>query len=148
MQDSNRRPMWRAAAKGSGGTLAGAAWLAEVSVKPLCARELPGVQVGRTTSELRSVRSSEGPAGCSLRSGRARPRSASQSGQWAGIAGTAAAGCAALHQGVEARADESAEEQEELSDVESDGAPDQFCRLELMQQGGQGVRLEPLLGAI
>src|SRR6266481_3215391 len=104
----------------------------------MCARELPGLRVRRATSELRSVRPAEGATGCGLRSGRTSARSASQSGQWARLAGTAAAGCAALHQSVEARAGESAEEQEELSGVESDGAVDQFCRLGIDAAGGTG----------
>src|SRR5438128_9360423 len=73
------------AAKRSGGTLAGAAWFAELSAQPLCARELPGLQVRRTASELCSVRPTEGAAGCGLRSGRTCARSASWSGQWAAL---------------------------------------------------------------
>src|SRR6266567_2877412 len=125
-------------AKGSGGTLAGGSWLIELSSQPVCSRELPGLQVRRATSGLRSVRPSEGTASCGLRSGRAGARNASRSGQWARLAGTAAASCAALHQGVEARAGENAEEQEELSGVESDGATDQFCRLGIDAAGGTG----------
>src|SRR5947209_2835835 len=100
------------AAKRSGGTLAGAAWFAELSAQPLCARELPGLQVRRTASELCSVRPTEGAAGCGLRSGRTCARSASRSGQWERLAGTAAAVCAALDRVVAARAGESAEELE------------------------------------
>src|SRR4029453_16499010 len=125
-------------AKGSGGTLAGGSWLIELSSQPVCSRELPGLQVRRATSGLRAVRPSEGTASCGLRSGRAGARNASRSGQWARLAGTAAASCAALHQGVEARAGENAEEQEELSGVESDGATDQFCRLGIDAAGGTG----------
>jgi hypothetical protein len=40
--------------------------------------------------------------------------------------------------GIEARAGESAEEQEELSGVESDGATNQFCRLGVDAAGGAG----------
>src|SRR6266851_4829487 len=118
--------------------MAGAAWFFELSSQPLCSRELPGLQVWRTTSELRSVRPAEGAACCGLRSGGPRARGASRSGQRACLAGTAAAGCAALHQGVEARAGESAEEQEELSGVKSDGATNQFCRLGVDAAGGAG----------
>src|SRR4249920_2857136 len=88
--------------------------LAQPATQSLCAQELPGLFVWRTASELRSVQSAERTPFCGLRSGGACSRAASLCGQWARPARAAAGSRSALRQGIEARAGEHIEEQEEL----------------------------------
>src|ERR1700694_4198878 len=108
--------------------LAGHSGLAQPATQSLCTRELPGLFVRRTASELCFVRSAEGTPLRGLRSGRACSRAASLCGQWAGAARAAAGSRSALCRGIEARACDRIEEQEELRRVESDSATDQLCR--------------------
>src|ERR1700732_1094678 len=102
--------------------------LAQPATQSLRARELPSLLIWRTASELRSVESAERPPLCGLRSRGACSRTASLCGQWACPARAAAGSRSALCQGIEARAGEHVEEQEELRRGESGGATDQFCR--------------------
>src|SRR6266550_3592566 len=102
--------------------------LAQPATQSLRARELPSLFIWRTASELRSVQSAERTPLFGLRSRGACSRTASLCGQWARPARAAAGSRSALRQGIEARAGEHVEEQEELRSVESGGATDQFCR--------------------
>src|SRR6267143_2051644 len=118
------------AAERSGEPLACHSGLAQPATQSLYTRELPGLFVRRAASELRSVQSAERTPLFGLRSRGACSRAPSLCGQWARPARAAAGSCSALCQGLEARAGEGDEEQEELrlSNVESGGATDQLCR--------------------
>src|SRR6202011_1233990 len=83
-----------------------------------------------------------------LRAGRACAGGSAQSGQRTRPAGAAAAGCAALREGLEARTDRSGQKQEEPSGVRATSRQISFADWELMRQRDQGIRLEPLLEAI
>src|SRR5713101_6300513 len=101
----------------------GVSWFTELATQSVRSRELRGLFVWRTTSELCLVRWRRGASHCGLRSA-----GAAQSGQRTGSAESAAPGRTALHQGTEARA-RAIEERRELNRVAGGRATDQFCRL-------------------
>src|SRR4029077_10333396 len=107
---------------------------------------LPSVPVWRTASKLCALRSRERASRCRLRAGRACAGGSAQPGQRTRPAGAAAAGCAALREGLEARTDRSSQKQEEPSGVRATARQISFADWELMRD--QGIRLEPLLEAI
>src|ERR1700675_2616925 len=113
--------------KRGGRPVAGDARLAELSTQPVYAGELPGLFVRRAASEPCSVRPAQRTAVCGLCSRRPCGRGAPLRGQRASPARPAGASRPALCQGVEARARERSEEQEELSRGASGGTADQFC---------------------
>src|SRR6266850_4398696 len=101
--------------------------LAELSPQSVWTRELPGLSVRRAASEPCSVRPAQRTAVRGVCSRRPCRRGAPRGRQRACLAGPAGASRAALRQGVEARAGERSEAQEELSRGASDGAADQLC---------------------
>src|SRR5258708_3357071 len=129
----------------SGGAVAGDFGLAELSTQSVHPCELPGVLVRRTASEPRSVRPAQRTAVRGVCSRRPCQRGAPRCRQRACLAGPAGASRAALRQGVEARAGERSEAQEELSVTRATARQISFADIELMRQG---VRLEPLLETI
>src|SRR5260370_20633997 len=106
--------------------MAGVSWLTELATQSVRSRELRGLFVWRTTSELCLVRSRRGAPHCGLRSGGACSAGAAQSGQQTGSAESAAPGRTALHHGTEPRA-RAIEERRELNRVAAGIAPDEFC---------------------
>src|ERR1700730_15408353 len=107
------------AAERSGEPLACHSGLAQPATQSVCTRELPGLFVRRAASEPCLVRPDEGAPLWGLRSRGACSRAASLCGQWARAAGAAAGSRSALCQGIETRAGDRFEEQEELRRVQS-----------------------------
>src|SRR5260370_3334080 len=124
---------------------AGDARLAELSPQSVWTRELPGLSGRGAASEPCSVRPAQRTAVRGVCSRRPCQRGAPRCRQRACLAGPAGASRAALRQGVEARAGERSEAQEELSVTRATARQLSFADVELMRQG---VRLEPLLEAI
>src|SRR5260370_3665794 len=110
-----------------GRPVAGDARLAELSPQSVWTRELLGLSVRRAASEPCSVRPAQRTPVRGVCCRRPCRRGAPRYRQWACLAGPAGASRAALRQGVEARAGERIEAQEEVSGGASDDAADQLC---------------------